>query len=115
MPTSKGFSLRGHRLKAEQQLRQLSNIRRNRRAPSRVSGFCALLNIWRLSWKIANYWLMDREHIQSSHICLSCGKVMRLARTIPAIGAVPELRTYDCNACGIVFAEGAGPAEWRES
>jgi hypothetical protein len=26
-------------------------------------------------------WLMNCEHIQSDHICLSCGKAMRLART----------------------------------
>jgi hypothetical protein len=33
---------------------------------------------------------MDREHIQSDRICLSCGKAMGLARTTPEIGEVPE-------------------------
>jgi hypothetical protein len=58
---------------------------------------------------------MDHEHIKSDHICLSCGKAMRLARTIPGIGELPELRTYDCNACGVVFTESVAAAEWRES
>jgi len=35
---------------------------------------------------------MDREHTKSDRICLSCGKAMRLARTTPEIGEVPELQ-----------------------
>jgi hypothetical protein len=58
---------------------------------------------------------VDRELVQSDHICLSCGKAMRLARTIPASGAIPERLTYDCNACGIVFSENMGVPEWRQS
>ena len=65
--------------------------------------------------KNRHLWLMDREHIKSDCICLSCGKAMRLARTIPGIGGLTELRTYECKACGVVFTESAGPAEWRES
>jgi DNA-directed RNA polymerase subunit RPC12/RpoP len=56
---------------------------------------------------------MGRGH--PDYICLSCGKAMRLAQTISRNGELPEVRTYDCNACGIVFTEGAGRAEWRES
>jgi rubredoxin len=55
------------------------------------------------------------EQIKSDHICLSCGKAMRLARTTPGIGELPELRTYDCKGCGLVFTESVGRAEWRES
>jgi hypothetical protein len=58
---------------------------------------------------------VDPRSLQPDRICLSCGKAMRLARTIPTIGAVPELRTYDCKACGVVFTESVGAAEWRES
>jgi hypothetical protein len=58
---------------------------------------------------------MDREHIQSDHICLSCGKPMRLSRTIPSIGELPELRTYDCTGCGVVFTENVAAEEWHES
>jgi hypothetical protein len=36
---------------------------------------------------------------------------MRLARTTPGIGELPELRTYDCNACGVVPGEPSGQAE----
>jgi len=63
----------------------------------------------------APLWLMDREHIKSDHICLSCGKAMRLARTIPSIHGLPELRTYDCTACGMVFTESDRAPEWHES
>jgi hypothetical protein len=58
--------------------------------------------------------LMDREHIKSDHFCLSCGQAMHLVRTIQGIGELSELRTYDCKACGVVFMESAGRAEWRE-
>jgi len=40
---------------------------------------------------------------------------MRLARTSPEIGETPELRTYDCKACGVVFTESVGAPEWREN
>jgi hypothetical protein len=58
---------------------------------------------------------MDREHIHSDCICLACGKAMRLVRSIPGVGELPELRTYDCKACGVVFTESVRAAEWRES
>jgi hypothetical protein len=35
---------------------------------------------------------VDCEHINSDHICLSCGRAMRLARTVPGFGELPELR-----------------------
>jgi hypothetical protein len=28
---------------------------------------------------------------------------MRLVRTVPRLGALPELRTYKCRACGIHY------------
>jgi hypothetical protein len=80
----------------------------------RVSGFAFSFEHLAVRLMNGQIWLVDHEPRQSGDICLSCGKAMGLARTIPAIGAVPELRTYDCSACGIVFTEGAGPAEWRE-
>lgn len=30
---------------------------------------------------------------------------MRLARTIPRLGGLPELQTYECRACGVSFTE----------
>jgi hypothetical protein len=84
------------------------------RASSRASGFMCSFEHLAAQLKNRHLWLMDREHIKSDHICLSCGQAMHLARTIP-VGALPELRTYDCKACGVVFTESVGRAEWRES
>lgn len=30
---------------------------------------------------------------------------MPLVRTLPRLGGLPELRTYECRPCGIVFTE----------
>jgi len=35
--------------------------------------------------------------------CPRCGKPMRLARSIPGIGALPELLTFACKECGEVI------------
>jgi len=35
---------------------------------------------------------------------------MRLARTIPRLGGLPELRTYECRACGVTFTEAVDAA-----
>jgi hypothetical protein len=40
---------------------------------------------------------------------------MHLVRTIPGVGELPELRTYDCEACGVVFTESVERVAWRES
>jgi DNA-directed RNA polymerase subunit RPC12/RpoP len=37
--------------------------------------------------------------------CLSCGKPMRLARSIPKLGGLPELRTIECRECGVSITE----------
>jgi len=39
----------------------------------------------------------------------------RFARSIPGIGALPELKTYDCKECGIAITEVAGPGERCEN
>lgn len=57
---------------------------------------------------------MDREHIQSDRICPSCGKAIRLARTIPGIGKPPALRTYECKACAVVSTESVAGRVARE-
>ena len=33
--------------------------------------------------------------------CPCCGQPMRLARSVPAVGGMPELRTFECRPCGI--------------
>jgi len=42
--------------------------------------------------------------------CPHCAKPMRLARTIPRLGGLPELRTYECRACGVTFTEAVDAA-----
>jgi hypothetical protein len=87
-------------------IRSLEGNSRSRRA---VFSFEHLV----LGLKNTNYRLVDREH--PDHMCLSCGKAMRLVRTIPVIGEPPDLRNYECKACGIVFTEAAGRAVWHET
>jgi hypothetical protein len=38
---------------------------------------------------------------------------MRLARTVPKIGALPELRTYDCRPCSQTLTEADEPGKTR--
>jgi DNA-directed RNA polymerase subunit RPC12/RpoP len=70
-----------------------------------MSGFVFSFEHLAARLKNQHHGLVDREHIKSDHICLSCGKAMRLTRTIPGIDELPELRTYVCTACGVVFTE----------
>ncbi len=46
-------------------------------------------------------------------ICPHCGKPMRLARTIPGIGGLPELYTFSCRECGTAVTQAAEPGERR--
>ena len=32
---------------------------------------------------------------------------MRFVRSVPRLGALPELRTYECKACGVTYTEAA--------
>jgi hypothetical protein len=38
-----------------------------------------------------------------SQVCEHCGAAMKLARTVPRLGALPELRTYRCQRCESVM------------
>ncbi len=33
--------------------------------------------------------------------CPSCGETMQLARTLPKLGGLPELYTFECRSCGV--------------
>jgi hypothetical protein len=85
-----------------------------RRASSRVSGFVFSLEHLGGPVEKSALWLMDREH--PDHICLSCGKAMHLARTIPGIGEPPALRTY-ANARHVesYLRKGAGRGRGHEN
>jgi hypothetical protein len=57
--------------------------------------------------------VVDLERIKSP-ICPVCGKPMRFARSIPGIGGLPELRTYDCKMCKTAETEVMRPRAPRE-
>lgn len=46
---------------------------------------------------------MIYERPQPTLMCPRCGKPMRLARTIPRLGALPELLTFECKLCAEVI------------
>jgi hypothetical protein len=57
---------------------------------------------------------MDVEHKYPTPLCPSCGRLMRHNRTIPGLGALPELYTFECRSCGVVLTEAAQPGERRD-
>ena len=51
-------------------------------------------------------------------LCPACAKLMVLARTWPRVGGLPEIHTFQCEPCNVVFTEvvtGAGSAPERAS
>jgi hypothetical protein len=44
-------------------------------------------------------------------ICPHCGKPMRLTRTVPGIGGLPELYTYSCRESGASVTQAGEPGE----
>ena len=41
--------------------------------------------------------------------CPSCGAAMRLVRSIPKIGGLPELESFECRACRVSITEAVAP------
>jgi len=62
---------------------------------------------------------MDMQHTAPEFpFCPNCAKPMVSARTKPRFGGHPEMNTYECQRCDIVFTEvvtGAGSAPERVS
>ena len=56
---------------------------------------------------------MDTES-QLPPLCPNCAKPMRFTRLIPAIGALPELYSYYCDACSKSITEVGKPGERRD-
>lgn len=44
-------------------------------------------------------------------LCVSCGKPMRFVRAVPRFAALPELRTYECKACGVTYTAAVEPVK----
>jgi hypothetical protein len=38
-------------------------------------------------------------------LCPNCNKPMMRARTWPGLGGLPEMHTYQCKPCSVVFTE----------
>jgi predicted RNA-binding Zn-ribbon protein involved in translation (DUF1610 family) len=45
---------------------------------------------------------MLEEEAKGLLTCPVCGSAMKLARIIPKLGGLPELRTFQCASCGEV-------------
>jgi C4-type Zn-finger protein len=43
----------------------------------------------------------------SKHYCPSCGRPMRFVLSVPTFGSFPELRTFECEICGVTYTEAA--------
>jgi hypothetical protein len=41
------------------------------------------------------------DHVETDRLaaCPSCGAPMRFLRTVPAIGGLPEMQTFECRPC----------------
>ena len=49
------------------------------------------------------------EHAKSAPPCPRCGKPMSFVRSLPKLGALLELRTYQCKPCGETVTEADEP------
>jgi len=47
---------------------------------------------------------MDGHNAKSSN-CPTCGHRMILIKDVPGLGALPALRVYKCQECGVPFTE----------
>ena len=47
---------------------------------------------------------MDGQNAKNSS-CPTCGKQMILIRDVPGLGALPPLRIYKCQECGVPLTE----------
>jgi hypothetical protein len=45
---------------------------------------------------------MSHYYYSSAPVCLLCSEAMQVARTIPAVGQLPEVLVFHCEGCGEV-------------
>jgi hypothetical protein len=43
--------------------------------------------------------------VPNAPLCPMCARVMKLSRTMPRVGGLPELQTFECRPCAVVFTE----------
>jgi rubredoxin len=46
-----------------------------------------------------------QTEIGTTPLCPSCSRPMQFVRAVPRFAALPELRTYECKACGVTYTE----------
>jgi len=56
---------------------------------------------------------MDDQHQQRPADCTCNGDGLEPIRRVPRVGAMPELVTYRCEACGHVETREVGPGDKR--
>lgn len=40
-----------------------------------------------------------------SPLCPACGRAMVLVRTVPRLGGLPELHSFECRQCGVTLTQ----------
>jgi len=46
---------------------------------------------------------MDAHANSTVPLCPNCGKPMTFVRSVPRVGGLPELRSYECKACRVAY------------
>jgi predicted amidophosphoribosyltransferase len=60
-------------------------------------------------------WAMQDDHRQPAPLCPRCRQPMAFVGSVPKIGALPELRTYQCKPCRETVTEAdEPPASWAQ-
>lgn len=49
----------------------------------------------------------------STPICPNCGRTMKLVRTVPRGGGLPDLLTFECRPCGVILTAAVEDASAR--
>ena len=49
----------------------------------------------------------SRVILVSKHQCPVCGRPMRVSSTVPRLGSMPALRSFECKSCGVIITEAA--------
>src|SRR6516164_9092363 len=52
---------------------------------------------------------MDGKGADEGPECPNCGSPMRFCKAVPRVASLPELRTYNCQQCGVTATEAEEP------
>ena len=58
---------------------------------------------------------MHDDHHKPVPPCPRCRKPMGFVRSVPKVGALPELRTYQCKPCRETVTEADEPVSWAQT